>query len=366
MGRYYVQQELATWGTRPAGDPTRFVTREGEPTEGTYSIFTGFDGWWGGDIDHETIEDRFGPFPASPRWSGGADLRTMAVFPTSQRGDREIAAFPMEVQGYVAAHPTENLTAYLDLGLQGSQNRYENGFDAQDRIWLRELFLMAHGFRGNTYVRAGRFAPPFGWRVPDHTAFTRAYTGFDQFRQGYGAEVGFAPNEFWGNLAVYRQGVEAWPGDNGIQEGYAVTAQGGFKGLGYQLGGTAHAMGGPDGYQEYAGGAMWSLNLDPVIYLGETDWARTRESSDHDATDALIAYHEVQVRNPLRGVTPRVRYEWVDPNILIRDDHLHRVLFGAEWFPVSYLSVDLAYRATLPNDGSDGVSEVLLQLHTFY
>ena len=278
---------------------------------------------------------------------------------------RDIAAVPMELQGYLAAHPTEHLTAYLDLGIQGSQDRYDGGFDAQDRIWLRELFFMVNSLKGNTYVRAGRFTLPYGWRVPDHTAFIRSYTGFDQYRQGYGVEVGTAPNEWWGNLALYGQGVENWPGENNLTRGLGTTGQGGYKGLGYQLGGTAHLFRGEEGYQETGGGLMFGLNFDPIITLAEVDWMRTRFSETQDPTDMLVAYLEVQARNPLMGLTPRVRYEWVDPNIDFEEDHQHRFLLGAEWFPVSYLSVDLAYRMALLPGGLDPISEMLLQLHTF-
>lgn len=367
MGRFYGRQNLPTWGARPAdfADPLRFA-REGEPTEGRYSLFGGFDGWWGGDVDHTTIEDRLGNIDPDPVWLSGFDIRSMVVVPTSQTDSRDVAAFPMQMQGYLAVHPIENLTAYLDLGIQGSADRYESsGFDPHEQIWLRELFVMVHDLPGNTYVRAGRFAPPFGWRLPDHTAFTRAGLDFDQFRQVYGGELGFAPNEWWANVAGYYQGIDAWPGEEGLPVGGGYTGQGGFRGLGYTIGATAHVFAGQDGYSEKAGGLMGGLNLDPIAYLGELDVSRIEPGGDLDGATRLTALHEIQAYDLLRGFRPRLRYEWIDGNVLYRDDHMHRIGVGAEWFPVHYMSVDLGYRAQL-GPGQDPKSEVLLMLHAQY
>lgn len=365
-GRFYGRETLATWGGRPSefADPMRFA-REGEPTEGTYSLWDGFDGWWGGDVDHRTIEDRLGNIDPDPTWAAGFDVRSMLVVPTTQTDDRDVAAFPMELQGYLAAHPLENLTAYLDLGVQGSADRYEaSGFDAQEQIWLREFFVMVDDLPGNTYARLGRFAPPFGWRVPDHTAFTRDATGFDQFRQVYGAEVGFSPNEWWANASGYYQGVDDWPGERTLPHGFGYTGQGGYKGLGFTLGATVHVFEGEDGYRERAGGGMLGLNLDPVAYIGELDVYHTELAEGGDAT-GFIAMHEVQLYDLLRGFRPRVRYEWVDGNVEFRDDHLHRLQLGAEWFPLHWWSLDLSYRTQL-GPGLDPKAEVLFQMHLQY
>lgn len=371
LGVYYARQELPTWGTRPStySSPERFLSNPDAPRAGTYDLLQGgFDGWWPGEVDHRTIPDRMGNIDPSPIWQAGTDLRTMVVVPTSDTDLRDVAAFPMEIQGYLAAHPLSNLTAYLDVGLQGSASRYgDPSRSFADYIWLREAMVMLHDLPYSSYVRAGRLSPAYGWRLPDHTAYTRVGLGHDQNRHGYGVEVGIAPNEWWGNFSVAYQGVKDWPGEIPLQEGVGIYGQGGWRGLAFSLGGTAQFFSGKDGYSDNMMGLMWALNLDPITYLGQADLRRLEFGQGSGGATSVVALHEIQVRNVVRGLTPHVRYEFLDSNIKFVDDDTTRVSAGAEWFPVSYLSMDLTYRHELrASQDLNDKSELLLQLHGFF
>ncbi|MFT4705366.1 MAG: hypothetical protein ACI81R_003075, partial [Bradymonadia bacterium] len=354
------------------------------PTEGRYRLFGGFEGWWPGEVQHRTIEDRYGNIDPAPTWQIGGDYRALVIQPTDD-SNRDTVGFPMAVQTYLAVHPTPNLTAYLDLGFQGSTDRSIDNLAGdndvsffQDILWVRELFVMAHDLPNSLYVRGGRFALPYGWRLPDHTAYTRKGL-FDQYRQGYGVEVGIAPNEWWGNLAVTYQGVDAWPGETTLQQGGGVTAQGGWRGLGYSLGSSVQVFGGRDDYREFMIGPMWGVNLHPFAYLGEMDWRRTEnepmggmnpDEMDLPGTEkatggrtSLYALHEVQFIG-IRGLTPKARYEWLDANTRFRDDHIHRFQLGLEWNILAQLQLDTSWRrAFTPGSSAPGPSELLLQIH---
>lgn len=365
LGRYYGEEVLPMWGRRPseAAEPERFLP-DGYPTEGRYQLFEGFEGWWAGEVEFRTIDDRYGSITPSPVWQAGGDVRTMAVLPTDRVEGREFAAFPMEAQVYLAAHPLSNLTAYLDVGYLGSVQDGPtgdgSGRDAIDVVWLRELHLMVHDLPHGAYARVGRFALPYGWRLPDHTAYSRRGM-FDQYRQGYGAEVGAGANYGWGNLAVWRQGIENWPGDT-LSPGAGVTAQGGVRMLGWQLGASMHVMQGRDGTaDERMFGPMWAINAAPLTYLGELAWRRI--GSGGDRTDAILQLHELRYVG-IRGFTPKVRWEWEDANTLVRDDARHRMVLGFEWNPVRYLQMDVVYRREWVIDQLDP-SELLFQVHAW-
>jgi hypothetical protein len=380
MGRFYAQESLGMWGRRPSdsADPMRFHDGNA-PTEGRYRLGKGFEGWWPGEVEFRTIDDRLGHIRPDPQWQIGGDYRTLSIYPTDG-SDRDITAFPMQIDTYLAAHPLPNLSAYLDVGLQGSQQRTfdELGGDddeekvhfATDILWLRELYVMLHDLPGGTYVRGGRIPLPYGWRLPDHTAFTRADM-FDQYRHAYGVETGWAPNEFWTNMAVYYQGIDDWPGEVDLPHGGGVTMQGGVRQLGYTVGGSLHVFAGADGYREYMAGPMFGLNLFPVAYLGElamrrtagVDLDETAALGDLGARTSLFALHEVQLM-AVQGLTPRLRYEWTDRNVLYAQDHVHRLMAGVQWDILWSLQLDLSWRQAFrpATEGRDS-SELLLQVH---
>lgn len=379
MGQFYARETLAMFGRRPsdAADPMRFHDGQA-PTEGSYRLFRGFEGWWPGEVEFRTIDDRLGDIDPDPTWQIGGDYRTMSVYPVDNSG-RDIVAFPMQIDTYLAVHPLPNLTAYLDLGLQGSTQRSFddlNGPDdadtkfLRDVLWLRELYVMLHDLPGGAYVRGGRIPLPFGWRLPDHTIFTRDDL-FDQYRHAYGVEAGWAPNEYWTNVALTYQGVDNWPGEVDLRHGGGVTLQGGLKQLGYTVGASAHIFAGEDDYREYMWGPMWALNLSPFVYLGEFDIRReegvdldeTADTTDVGGRTSLYAVHELQWF-AIRGLIPRLRYEWTDRNVLYQEDHRHRFSMGVQWDILWALQVDLQWRQEFrpATDGRDN-SELLLQVH---
>lgn len=352
FGRFYGEETLPIWGGRPSDgvDVDRYRPK-GFPNKGQYSLFKGFSGWWPGKIPHREIPDRLGKINPTPKAQFGADFRMMNLL----AGDFGFQVFPMEAQAYLAYNPSQKLTFYADVGLQGAVGEL-----SPEILWVRETFAMVHDLPYNSYIRAGRFTLPYGWRLPDHTALTRAGL-FDQFRQAYGVEMGVIPNEGWLNLALWKQGLVGWPGDF-QQPGIGVTAQGGVRKLGFQLGASVHAMkADPGGEDELMAGPLFALNLNPFIYLGEFDVRRT--IANGVATDSLITLHEVRWQ-VARGVAPKLRYEWLDPVLNEVGDNIHRVQAALELNPTRYFQLEFNARETL--EAGFLRTDVFVQLHGWF
>jgi hypothetical protein len=275
----------------------------------------------------------------------------------NDKGRKDIAAFPMEAQLYAGLFG-ENYTLYLDVGLN-AQSQALAGANLVDYFWAREAFLMRSIDAYNGYLRIGRFSPGYGWRIPDHTAFVRSNL-FHQFRQVYGLEYGLAPNEGWGNISLWWQGLPGWPGDD-LPTGFGATAQGGIKRLGYQLGASAHYM---KGFgvtnDEISAGPMWAVNYYPFTYIGELDY--TRIGQGDNVIDSLAMLNEVRY-DWIRGVAPKVRLEWIDQNIGAPNSLIVRMLAGVEFNPYKYVQLELDTRVALSVGGLS--AEVLFQVHNW-
>jgi hypothetical protein len=382
LGSFYGEEVLPMFGPRPGerANPARFL-REGEPSEGGFDMFGAWNGgWWPGEVQHREIPDRYGDIDPAPRYQVGTDIRIMNVTTEEtkpsglERGTAaESATFPMEFEVYGAYHPASNVTAYLDLGVQGQKllpdgETYASA--AEKRAWVRETFVMLHDLPGSQYVRAGRFFQPYGWRIPDHTAYTRRDTGFDQNRQAFGVEWGHAYYESWSNVMLWHEGVESWPGELKTNfEENGVTAQGGWRGMNYTAGGTVHyGKRAADDTVEFAAGPMWALSLFPLIYMGELDYSSdTRNQSESGATvKQLAAFHELQWHGS-RGISPKFRYEWEDPDLALTENAKSRLMGGVEFNPYAGLQFDILYRyETSENPKVSDKGQWLSQVHMFY
>ncbi|MEL6180333.1 MAG: hypothetical protein AAFS10_15330, partial [Myxococcota bacterium] len=198
----------------------------------------------------------------------------------------------------------------------------------------------------NSYVRAGRFNPSYGWRLPNHTAYTRRDLGFGENRQVFGLEAGINPNYLYANLAGFAQGIEGWPGDD-EPAGFGSTFNVGWRDLGWQVGASFHYLNRTEEGNEnddITGGLTWGVNFYPVVYLGEVD-ARITAVPDGDNVVSLFAYHEINAL-VARGFTLKGGYEWQDQNIETQDDHNHRIFLGTDWHPYTYTHIEALYRRT--------------------
>src|SRR5262245_59746661 len=94
----------------------------------------------------------------------------------------------VQMQGnlYLTLQLTDSFSLYFDKGIGPTSSTLE-------------LYGLGYILPATGWVKVGRFTPDFGWRTPDHTAFTRQYMGFiPPFQTDVGLEVGVNP----GNLML--------------------------------------------------------------------------------------------------------------------------------------------------------------------
>lgn len=369
-GNYYGREAVPMFGHRPSTD----AAPRANPTDGGYSLLKGFSGWAPGATPSATVADRYGKINPDPTFSFGADARTMAYFPLAE-GDYA-AVFPMQADVYAMARLHKNVQVYLDAGLSSSRSSFALDEESRatkpsalDYVKVEELFVKLDRLPYNLYVRAGRLAPTYGWRIPDHTSFVRRDLGFGETRSWFGVEAGINPNYPYANVAVFYQGVDGWPGDTN-PPGYGVAASAGVRELGWQVGGSVHYLSLAAGGGDLAVGPQWAVNFAPVVYLGELDF-RSRLDGDGVETTSLYAYHELQWL-ATRGVVVKLKYDWEDPSTLYIDDHLNRFTLGADVSPYTFVEVEPQYRRTwrggsaFASGGEIVGDEVLFMVHGWY
>jgi hypothetical protein len=353
-GEYYGKEVLPMWGTRPGefGNPRDYLP-EGYPDKGRYRLFEGFSGWWAGSTRMEDIPKRLGDIDPKPKFSWGMDYRGAVYQPMtikdSEGAEDELAVFPMQADIYLSGRPLPNLVLYSNAGLRGArdrENKPDNLADSvQEYLAVRELFVKVDRLPYNSYVRAGRFAPPYGWRIPDHTSFIRRDLGFDQNRQVFGLEGGYNPNYLFSNVAVFAQGLEGWPGDDG-DEAIGAAAIAGWRDLGWHLFGNFQYLDRSDeaSPDDLMLGVSWGLNLFPAVYLGELDY-RMRNADSGD-TNAVVAYHELSYL-VTKGLSAQLKYDYQDPDLNVLDDHRDRYTLGLQFEPYTYTQTMLQYRLNM-------------------
>lgn len=119
-----------------------------------------------------------------PSWLAvGGDLRLGSIARRS-RGT-EAAVFPMQADVY-ARVGAGGLTVEGTFGVLAA---IRDPDPVAQRLGSREHYVQYEAERW--YVRAGRFFPAFGLRLPDHTAYVRRFTGLHSLEESYAAGGGY-------------------------------------------------------------------------------------------------------------------------------------------------------------------------------
>lgn len=121
--------------------------------------------------------------------SVGGDLRLAYLYQSDSEQDLDTdpdldALFLMQTDLYLSAKTSSGASLYADIGLRG-------GFEA---------FALYENLPADLYLKAGAFTPPFGLKLPDHTAITRFDLGFDPGVVDTGVELGSTGDKHGGSL----------------------------------------------------------------------------------------------------------------------------------------------------------------------
>ena len=249
-----------------------------------------------------------------------------------------------------------------------------------------EAFGIIRPFSGSSYLKGGIFLPDYGWRLDDHTAYTRG--GDLGFFQGSGSHPGliFVPN--------YKDiGIEV----GGYVESFSVTA-GLFNGTGHMapldpskdkayvgkveyvgLLSSVNVRLGVSGYgfMSYKmGGVNLGLATGDVVFLGEVDWTHNRLNPLFDpyssigspvteSVKSMASYAEADFRM-VQGLWLVGKFDMFDPQQGISDDELKRATLGFELFPYSFVEFRPEYRLILGSAGASDNSQFLIQSHFWF
>jgi hypothetical protein len=259
------------------------------------------------------------------RISLGADLRTLYRYHPEPEHKAADNLFQMQGDLYLHLQVDARVSLHLEQGLAGSGDAYGLAF-----------LLPAGG-----YLKAGRFAPSFGWRFADHSQFVRAEGGFaPPVDLDVGVELGLFPAGVTSlTLGLFNgAGGQLLDGDNRP----ALALRGEWRpelgplklGLGASLyrdeeaaAGRERRLGGPFGYA-----ALGSLT-----WLGEWDWER-RESAEGEEPTALIVSQELcWALRP--GLEVRATLDFHDADVQARSGSRRRAGIGVDLLATPFIGL---------------------------
>lgn len=279
----------------------------------------------------------------------GADIRTLYFYQQTGPGSSRNSFFEMQSDLYLSATIAKKVLIYLNRGKAG---RYE-------------AFGLATILPLNGYVKAGWFAPNFGLRIDDHTAFTRERTLFaNGGGQDAGIEVGVSPGMFTFTASV-TNGATTDRDDNGFK---AVLARGDAN---LQMAGISLQVGGSYYNNAYSAGVTTLLGFHGTMSLGGNltllgEFVKKREYLNATLTKTLSNIMYVEADYVLtQGVDLKLGYEFYDPNTRFQTGTESRIVLGLEFFPLSGVEFRPQYiiRTEKPNDTPN--DQFLMMMHLY-
>lgn len=281
----------------------------------------------------------------------GADLRT--VFLWEQRPGGSSANTFAQMQGdlYLNLRVAKKISIYLDKGLY-------DGFEA---------FGLAGVLPANGHVKVGRFVPNYGLRLDDHHAFIRQATGLSPESgrpERTGLEMGVSPGKSAVTAGVYNSRESGGFGV-GSQKALLGRAEGLFElqdDLVLGLGANVYTAKSATGERRTFLGAFGMAGLGDVALTGEADLLR-RDSAGL-RVDGLVTYLEAgYVLTP--GVDVKAGYEFLDPDIDLKNGSTSRINVGLEFFPLPGVELRPVYRFVLEDPGDEANDEFQFLIHLY-
>jgi hypothetical protein len=275
----------------------------------------------------------------------GGDFRFMYLHSQKEStASIKNAFFPMQSDLYIAVSPTDHLTLYLQDGVGGP----------------RDYFGLIRKLPYNAYLKFGRFVPPYGLKLDDHTSFIREKLQLGVLDQDAGVEAGFADGHFFGHAAVINGSPGATSDDN---DNKAFSGTAGLRSRYATIGGSYYANRSLDDERNYAGGyAMahfWRFS-----YLGEWDMVRVADLDRDTRMTGSVMYQELDF-SPADGVVLKAKYDRYDPDRTLPDDELQRVTAGADFYPYPYTEVSAQYRRNTEHPALQN-DQWLVLVHLFF
>jgi hypothetical protein len=222
----------------------------------------------------------------------------------------------------------------------------------------REVFGMVHGvLPWDTYLKAGRFFPPYGLRVQDDEAFIRARTGFTFQNHDEGVEIGTQP----GPLHVAASVTNGAAGDKDVAA--TLNAYTVFEDVPVVRNVIAGGSFARFSNKRNVGGFYVGSNVWKFTYLGELDFIDDRKVGSPGRSDDYVAYGEVDFL-VLDWLNLRGTFDFAKVS---GDRDQTRFGIGAEPFINRVIQPRIQYRINngIPSMPAQNRPELWLELHFF-
>jgi hypothetical protein len=323
----------------------------------------------GGSTKYGFLPGRYGVLNADPVLRVGIDFRLAAL------AAGRALVFPMQLDVPVALHPVHHATLFVNTGVRGRLSGYSDTIDDSHTPYFRELFVMAHEFPYQAYVKAGRFVPAYGLRLDDHTSSIRRAFELDGAlpeSRVTGVEIGAAPNYPVLNVSWFKMASRARTPDPwdifDVDDGWGAAVNLGYREMGWTLGGSAMVKRRPieEGgdaatYGVYGAFNPWYYKRGvPLVYQIEYDYGSYQRVSGIETNHSAF-YQELDWL-AFNGVNFLVAHDWVDPDTEVIEDGSHRVSAGAQITPIPGVTLDGRVRALIPEAGGED-ADFFIQLH---
>ncbi len=292
--------------------------------------------------------------PANPeaRFLFGANLRVQYLsILAGDDGVEDTGSFEIpEANAYLDVRLIpDRLELYLDetLGPGGASTR--------------ELFALFSFWKDKrAYIKAGKYLPAHGWRLPDDASFVRNSTGFTYSAPDTGVEFGIEPGR-WSIHAGITNGDSGGAGDTNDEKKFSLTTVRRFKNWRVGVSGSNNVT---DGARSSTAGVLGSVRFGRLTFLGEADWGEVRTDVE---TRRRIGYVEGNWMVS-RGLNVKVVHDWLDPDDSVNTDERTRDSIGVEYIPYPFLQLRAFVRT---KDGPPQVpgsrdDQFDLELHIFF
>lgn len=348
------------------------------PTGG--QIRNEFGSTW--DAENLTLpESREDDFPINTRindnLSFGFDYRSQFIY---DRLSKTTTFQAMTTSLYGAVRLSSKVVFYFKQDI--INGTYGSGFGGTEVYGLVRLFP-----RG-WYIKGGSFLPDYGWKIDDHTAYTRGgdvgiLPGSQQpsiangliFGPNYkdiGAEVGGTIENLTLTAGLFNGSGNIQPIDPSQDKAYVakVDYMGSLPFFNWRLGASGY------GFKSFRMGGMFvgfASSDSIIVILGEIDWTHNYllGSSVAENINTMAAFAEVDYR-AIHGLWLVGRFDVFDPLQGVSDDDaspatntLKRIILGLEFFPYSFVEVRPQYRLLIeqPTISND---QALVQMHLWF
>lgn len=207
------------------------------------------------------------------------------------------------------------------------------------------------------YVKAGEFFLPYGLRLLDDSAFTRAITGFTYGTTDAGVEIGFEPN----NWAIHLAATNGTGASLETNRSKRLTGSLAYVHKGFRVGGSYSTNKDAQDVETIIYGLHGGVQLGRVGFLAAADII------DDSTDEQFVSILELNLLLS-RGNNLKLSYEYHDPAESIAQNARER--YSLVWEPVlnqfTQFRVGVRDNRGIPQSDAQNLTEYFLELHLFF